>query len=390
MKALQLHAEWRPKPGYSPTPSEIQSRKAKAGSKVWSEPSLAFTEVPDPVIGPDDVLLEVQAVGICGSDMHMAEAGADGYILYPGLTRFPNTLGHEISGRILELGRDVHTVQRGDLVAVEEVNWCGLCDACRRGLVNHCTQMEEIGFTTPGAMAQLIAVKAKYCWPLSEIAERIGNEREAAILGAMVEPTGVSYHAMFNRLSTWKPGIYVAVFGGGPIGLAAIALARAAGAARIIAFDVSDKRLEMARKLGATDALNPQGLDLNETLLGLTRGHGVDFVVEAAGAPQHTLSPLTSGLAVGAAIAHIGRSERPTALSLEHYQVRGVQLAGSLGHAGHGTFPHVIRLMASGKLDMRAMVSAVLPLDHGVAAFKRLEAREDAKIILMPSSSETV
>jgi threonine dehydrogenase-like Zn-dependent dehydrogenase len=249
--------------------------------------------------------------------------------------------------------------------------------------------MEEIGFTTPGAMAQLISVKAKYCWKLTEIAERLGGEREAALLGAMVEPTGVSYHAMFNRLSTWKPGVYVAVFGGGPIGLAAIALARAAGASQIIAFDVSEKRLEMARKLGATSALNPKGININEALLELTHGHGVDFVVEAAGAPQHTLSPLTSGLAVGATIAHIGRSEKPTSLELEYYQVRGVQLAGSLGHAGHGTFPNVIRLMASGKLDMREMVSAVMSLDEAPSAFKRLEKREDAKIILLPNDEAT-
>lgn len=384
MNALQLTADWKPKPGYALSETETQTRKVKSGSKVWRNPRLAFNTLPDPQVGPDEVLLEVTAVGICGSDMHMVEAAPDGYILYPGLTRFPNTLGHEFSGRVAEVGRDVRGLSRGDLVAAEEVNWCGVCDACRRGLVNHCTQMEEIGFTTPGAMAQLITVKAKYCWPLAEITERMGGEREAMLLGAMVEPTGVSYHAMFNRLSTWKPGMTAVVFGGGPIGLAAIALARAAGASQVIAFDVSPKRLEMATKLGATSALNPAGLDINAALLELTRGAGVDFVVEAAGAPQHTLSPLTSGLGVGATIAHIGRSDRPTSLELEYYQVRGVQLAGSLGHAGHGTFPNVIRLMASGRLDMRAMISAILPLAEAPAAFKRLEAREDAKIILIP------
>ncbi len=384
MKALQLFADWQPKTGYGLSESETQTRKVKSGSKVWRHPHLEFNSVPDPEIAPDSVLLQVMAVGICGSDMHMYEADSEGYILYPGLTRFPNTLGHEFSGRVIEVGRDVRGLQRDDLVAVEEVNWCGVCDACRRGLVNHCTQMEEIGFTTPGAMAQMIAVKAKYCWKLTEIAERLGSQREATLLGAMVEPTGVSYHAMFNRLSTWKPGVYVAVFGGGPIGLAAIALARAAGASQIIAFDVSEKRLAMAHKLGATDVLNPKGLNLNMAILELTSGHGVDFVIEAAGAPQQTISPLTTGLAVGATIAHIGRSEKPTSIELEHYQVRGVQLAGSLGHAGHGTFPNVIRLMAAGKLDMREMVSAIMPLDQAPAAFKRLESREDAKIILLP------
>ena len=184
MNALQLIADWQPQTTYALSETETQTRKVKSGSKVWRNPRLSFEVLPDPKIAPDEVLLHVTAVGICGSDMHMYEAGADGYMLYPGLTRFPNTLGHEFSGRVLEVGGEVaqgaRGLQRGDLVAVEEVNWCGVCDACRRGLVNHCTQMEEIGFTTPGAMAQQISVKAKYCWKLTEIAERLGSEREAA------------------------------------------------------------------------------------------------------------------------------------------------------------------------------------------------------------------
>lgn len=385
MRALQLSADWQPKSDYQLSEEETRTQKVKSGSSVWRNPRLELTTLPDIEIKPDEVLLEVAAVGICGSDMHMVEADTEGYILYPGLTKFPNTLGHEFSGRIVETGSEVRGLRVGDLVTAEEVNWCGLCDACRRGLVNHCTQMEEIGFTTPGAMATYIAVKAKYCWNLEELAERLGDASEALILGAMVEPTGVSYHAMFNRLSTWKPGNYAAVFGAGPIGLTAIALAKAAGASQIIAFDVSENRLETAKALGATTALTPPE-SVNEVLLELTRGHGVDFVVEAAGAPAHTLAPLTSGLAVGATVAHIGRSERPTSLSLEHYQVRGVQLAGSLGHAGHGTFPNIIRLMASGRLDLRPMVTARLPLTEGKAAFKRLESREDAKIMLLPGA----
>lgn len=385
MKALQLLANWQPRAGYTPTEEERQTHRTFASSKVWKNPRIELSNIADPEIKPDEVLVQVAAVGICGSDMHMYEHDTEGYILYPGLTRFPNILGHEFSGRVIEVGQDVTSLKQGDLVTAEEIQWCGLCDACRRGLVNHCTDMEELGFTTPGAMAQYIAVKAKYCWKLDELAERIGDEQEALVLGAMVEPTGVSYHAMFNRLSTWLPGVYVAVFGGGPIGLAAIALARAAGASQIIAFDVSQSRLEIAKKLGATSVFNPKHVSSNEVILDLTKGHGVDFVVEAAGAPNQTLSPLTKGLAVGATIAHIGRSEKPTPLSLEHFQVRGVQLAGSLGHAGHGTFPHVIRLMAAGKLDMRPMVSARMSLDEAKVAFKRLEKREDAKIILSPN-----
>ncbi len=385
MNAIQLHAEWQPRPDYKLAPRERDERRVLCGSMVWRNPALRYSgDVPEPNPGDDDVLIQVAAVGICGSDMHMAEAGPDGYILYPGLTRFPNTLGHEFSGRVAAVGKNVRAVKPGDLVTSEEVHWCGVCDACRRGLVNHCNDIEEIGFSTPGAMAQFIAVKSKYVYNLREIAERIGDIDEALALGAMVEPAGVAYHAMFNRLSTWKPGNDVVVFGGGPIGLAAIALARAAGASQIIAFDISERRLERAKALGATSALDPRGRDLNDTLLDLTHGRGVDFAIEAAGAPLQTLSPLARGLAVGASVIHIGRSEPPTPLMLEAYQVRGVQLAGSLGHAGHGTFPSVIRLMAAGRLDLRPMVSARMPLAQGLQAFERLRSREDAKILLYP------
>jgi hypothetical protein len=388
MKALQLNAKWQPKASYPLSENEKTTRKVQSGSSVWKDPTIEVTTLADPVLNADEVMLQVAAVGICGSDMHMYEADKDGYMLYPGLTRFPNILGHEFSGRVVEVGDNVPDLEVGDLVTVEEIQWCGLCDACRKGLVNHCTNMEELGFTTPGAMAEFIAVKAKYCWKISELAERLGDETEALLLAAMVEPTGVSYHAMFNRISTWKPGNYCAVFGGGPIGLAAIALAKAAGASQIMAFDISQSRLEMARKMGATSTYDPRTIgDVDELFLDLTYGRGVDFVVEAAGAPEHTLAPLKMGLGVGATITQIGRSERPTPLSLEHYQVRGVQVVGSLGHAGHGTFPNVIRLMASGNLDMKPMISATMPLSDALAAFKRLEKREDAKIMLLPQGN---
>ena len=385
MKALYLAADWVPKATYPLSKAEERSRKVRSGASVWRYPTLEPRNVTDPEPAPDEVVIEVAAVGICGSDMHMVETADDGYMLYPGLTRLPNILGHEFSGRVVEVGSTITDLPVGTLVTAEEIQWCGRCDSCRRGLVNHCTDLEELGFTTPGAMAQYVAVRARYCWSLTELAARLGDDRTALTLGALVEPCGVSYHAMFNRLAAPRPGAAVAVFGAGPIGLTATALAATAGAATVIALDISPSRLERAREMGATEVLNPTGLDLNEVLLEATCGRGVDLVVEAAGAPEHTLSPLTDGLAVGATIVHIGRSEHPTALPLEHYQTRGVQLAGSLGHAGHATFPNIIRLLASGRLDLRPMLSARYPLDRAAEAFRRLESRRDAKILLEPN-----
>lgn len=384
MKALTLNAEWAPKPEYNMSDRERETRKIKNGFMVWKHPSLDLGEVPDPTPAPDEVILEIAAVGICGSDMHMYEAGDDGYMLYPGYVTAPNILGHEFAGRVVEVGSDVTELKIGDLVAVEEIQWCGVCTACRRGFVNHCQNMEELGFTTPGAMAQYTPVRAKYCWKLDEIAEQFGEE-EALVMGAMVEPTGVSYQGMFNRLHNWQPGNNVVIFGAGPIGLAAEALAIAAGAGRVIVFDPSASRRKFADDMGASVSLDPVGIDLDEAILEHTLGRGVDYVVECAGVADRTIQPLNKCLAVNATIIDIGMGGKRPTLPTVTYKQQGVQLAGSLGHSGSGTFQNVIRLMAAGRIDMRKMVSARMPLDDALSAFKRLESREDAKIILQPN-----
>ena len=383
MKALTLSADWAPKPGYDMTESERERRRPRNANMVWKSPRLTYGDAPDPVLKPDHVMLAIAAVGICGSDMHMYEAGSDGYMIYPGLVQTPNILGHEFAGRVIEVGKAVKDLQEGDLVAVEEIQWCGECLACRRGFVNHCLDIEELGFTIPGAMAQYLPARAKYCWKLDEIAEQFGEE-EALVMGAMVEPTGVSYQGLFNRLRNWLPGNNVAIFGAGPIGLAAQALVIAAGAGRVLVFDPSASRRDIAMSMGASAALDPIGIDLDEAIMAHSLGRGVDYVVECAGFADQTIERLDRCLAVNASIIDIGMGEANPTLPIVAYKRMGVQMAGALGHAG-GPFQQVIRMMASGRIDMRQMVSARLPLDEAIAAFKRLESREDAKIILQPN-----
>ncbi len=383
MKALTLTADWAPRPGYDMTESERERRRPRNANMVWRDPRLSLGDAPDPELKPDQVMLAIAAVGICGSDMHMYEAGEDGYMIYPGLVQTPNILGHEFAGRIIEVGADVKDLRVGDLVAVEEIQWCGECLACRRGFVNHCLDIEELGFTIPGAMAEYLPVRAKYCWKLDEIAEQYGEE-EALVMGAMVEPTGVAYQGLFNRLRNWLPGNNAAIFGAGPIGLAAQALVIAAGAGRVLVFDPSASRRDIAMNMGASAALDPIGIDLDAAIMERTLGRGVDYVVECAGFADQTIERLDRCLAVNASIIDIGMGEANPTMPIVAYKRMGVQYAGSLGHAG-GPFQQVIRMMAAGRIDMRQMVSARLPLDDAIAAFKRLESREDAKIILQPN-----
>ena len=298
MKALTLTADWAPKPGYDMTESERQRRRPRNANMVWKAPRLTLGEAPDPELKPDQVMLAIAAVGICGSDMHMYEAGDDGYMIYPGLVQTPNILGHEFAGRIIEVGKNVKELQVGDLVAVEEIQWCGECLACRRGFVNHCLDIEELGFTIPGAMAQYLPVRAKYCWKLDEIAERFGEE-EALVMGAMVEPHRAS--PIKGSSTAWATGCRATMWRYLARDLSAWRRrhwSSLRGAGRVLVFDPSESRRQIAMNMGASAALDPIGLNLDEAIMENTLGRGVDYVVECAGFADQTIEPLDRCLAV--------------------------------------------------------------------------------------------
>jgi hypothetical protein len=385
MKGLVLDAVWEPKSDYDVSDWEKETGKAITGNSIWRHPKLEVREWADPKPGPHDVLLQVQACGVCGSDMHFYETDAQDYILYPGLTKFPTILGHEFSGKVVEVGKEATGLKVGDMVTVEEMIWCGRCTPCRNGYPNHCTNLEEIGFTIPGAFANYIAVDEKFCWKIDAIAERFGDEQKAYEVGAMTEPSCVSYNAMFSRAGGFKPGHFVSVFGAGPIGLAAIGLARAAGAGMIVAFEVSPPRLELAKQVGAEYAYDPRQVTPSEVLMELSKGEGFDFHVEAAGVPHLAVPEMEKSLAINGKIVQIGRAAQRVPMYLETFQVRRSQFFGAQGHSGDENFPNVIRLVASGRLDLSPIITARYNLKDTVQAIARSTDRTDGKIMVFPS-----
>ncbi|HIC93988.1 MAG TPA: alcohol dehydrogenase [Anaerolineae bacterium] len=382
MIGLVLDAKWEPREGYELSDFERRTGKAITGSSVWRHPKLEVKEVDRPAPKPDEVVIRVKACGICGSDIHFYETDADGYILYPGLTKFPTIIGHEFSGVVEEVGSEVRDLKPGDMVTSEEMIWCGYCPPCRNGFPNHCVNLEEIGFTIPGAMAEYIAVGAKYCWKIDAIAEHYGDEDKAFEAGALVEPTCVAYNALFERGGGFRPGAYVAVYGTGPIGLAAIALSKAAGAAKVIAFELSGVRRELAKAVGADFVYDPREVVPSEVVMDLTGGQGADMHVEAAGAPTKTIPEMEKSLAINGKIVQIGRAAQRVPMYLETFQVRRAQLFGSQGHSGHAIFPSVIRLMAAGLVDMTKIITARFDLDRALEALERATKREDGKIMI--------
>ena len=385
MKGLVLDAKWDLRPGYALSEWETKTGKAITGSNIWRNPRLAVQDWPDPEIGPREVLIQVKACGVCGSDMHFYETDDDGYILYPGLTKFPTILGHEFSGQVVEVGKEVTTLRKGDMVTAEEMIWCGRCIPCRNGYPNQCTNLEEIGFTIPGAFADFIALDEKFCWKIDAVAEQLGDEEQAYEAGALTEPTCVSYNAIFSRAGGFRPGHYVSVFGAGPIGLAAVGLARAAGASTIAVFEISPERRELAQKVGADYVYDPQEVNAGDVMMELSRGEGFDFHIEAAGAPQLTVPPMERALAVNGKIVQIGRAAERVPMYLETFQVRHSQVYGAQGHSGYENFPNVIRMVAAGRLDLRPIITARYGLGETVEAIARSASRSDGKILVKPS-----
>jgi hypothetical protein len=386
MKGLVLDAKWDPRPDYPLSEWEKTTGKAITGNSVWRYPNLEVREWPDPTPGPQDVILEVQACGVCGSDMHFYETDEDDYILYPGLTKFPTILGHEFSGKVVETGKDVEYLKVGDSVTVEEMIWCGRCIPCRNGYPNHCTNLEELGFTIPGAFANYIAVDEKFCWKIDAVAQYFGEEEKAYEVGALTEPTCVAYNAMFERAGGFRPGHYVSVFGAGPIGLAAIGLAKAAGAGIIAAFELSPQRRDLAKKVGADYVYDPREVNAGELLMDLSKGEGFNFHVEAAGAPQVTVPEMEQALAINGKVVQIGRAAQRVPMYLEAFQVRRSQAYGAQGHSGHETFPNVIRMVAAGRLDLSPIITARYDLAETVDAIAQSTKRADGKILVKPNT----
>jgi len=386
MKGLVLSAQWEPREGYQVSDFEKRTGKAVEGFNVWRHPKLEITEVPDPKPGPGEALIKIHACGVCGSDMHFYETDSEDYILYPGLTKFPSILGHEFSGEIVEIGPGPESegFKIGDRVTVEEMVWCGYCRPCRDGYPNHCTNLEELGFTVDGAMAEYIVVPIKLCWSIDSIFERYADEKLAWDVAATTEPTCVAYNTIFERAGGFRPGAYVAIYGAGSIGLAAIQLCKAAGAAKVFSFEISPQRRELAKVVGADHVFNPLEVSPSEVIMDLTKGEGTDLSVEAAGAPDKTIPEMEKTLAINGKVAQVGRAAVRVPIYLETFQVRRGSLFGAQGHSGHAIFPSVIRMAGAGLIDNSKIITARFPLDQAVEAIGQSVKREDGKIIIHP------
>ncbi len=372
MAGVTLVADWDPRPGFKLGSKDIDCRQTYLGSLVWRHPRLEIREYDIPTPGPADVLLEVKACGICGSDVHMAQADKDGYIYYPGLTGFPCILGHEFSGVVVEAGKEAfdkrtnRPFKGGERVTSEEMLWCGQCRPCADGQPNHCERLDEVGFNVNGAYAKYMVLPARTIWSLEPLAQRYKGD-DIFIAGSLVEPTSVAYNALIERGGGIRPGDRVVILGGGPIGVAACAILKRAGASLVIISEPQEERRRMALAIGADVAINPLEEDFAGRVLELTAGMGADLFMEATGLPAQVYPGIErviwEGRTLNSTVVVTARAEAKMPVTGEVLQVRRARIVGAQGHSGHGNFPRVIDCMASG-MDMTPMITKKIKLEE--------------------------
>lgn len=388
MRAFYVEAEFAPKKGYPLSKREEETKRSKRGNSIWKNIKGSVTDRPEPKITDDkQVLLRVGVAGICGTDAHLLKMDDDGYTLYDGHSKYPIITGHEFSGEVFEVGKAVTRLKVGDLVSVESMHWCGECDACRSGYFNQCQMLEEPGLTYDGGFAEYATVQEKYCYKLNDIEKFYGDKMTAFEMGAMIEPVGVAYNGLFERGGGLRPGGHAAVFGAGPIGLAAVALLKTSGAAKLVCFETTQERRDLALKMGADYVYDPialanEGVDSAELLLDITDGRGISIFAECAGATKATYPVMAKSLAIGGKTIQIGHTVGLTPVDLYPYQFNAGMISGSNGQSGLGIYRDVIALMASGRIDMLKMATARVSLENIHEGLAMADNRVSGKVLV--------
>jgi len=332
---------------------------------------LVYQDVQQPEIGPDEVLIQVKACGICGSDVH----GLDGST---GRRIPPVIMGHEAAGIIAETGGNVTRYTIGDRVTFDSTIYCGQCDHCRRGEVNLCDNRRVLGvscteFRQHGAFAEYVAVPQHILYRLPEI---LDFQR-----AAMVEACSIALHAV--RRTPVSINDTAVVVGSGMIGQLLIQTLRVAGCGLIIAVDVEPRKLDLARAQGADVGFLAGSDDVISEVRRLTSGRGAAIAFEAVGTAPASQTALDC-LRKGGHLTLIGNLSPTIELALQTVVTREITIHGSC--ASCGEYPACLDMMARGVINVDALISAVAPLSEGSEWFRRLYQKEEGllKIILVP------
>lgn len=345
---------------------------------VMTKPfEIVLEERKVPTIAANEVLVKIMAVGICGSDIHYYEHGRIG----PYIVEKPLILGHECAGIVVAIGDNVTRWKLGDRVAIEPGITCGYCEHCKHGRYNLCAQVQFLA-TPPvdGAFAQYIKHREDF---LFAIPDHLSFEA-----AAMNEPFSVGLHAA--RRASLKPGESIAIIGMGPVGLMAVAAAKAYGAGQIIVSDLEPIRMEAAKKLGAHHAIDARHSNVPEQIKQLTAGRGVDVAFETAGHPaalQHAMSSLKRG----GRLSIVGLPPQPEIpLNIAAIADNELDIFGIFRYAN--TYPQGITLLASGLFDIDHLITDRYSLAQTQEAMERARTNKSGslKVVVYPNADAKI
>jgi threonine 3-dehydrogenase len=353
----------------APVGTRALPRTMKAVVKASAGPGAEIRDVPVPTCGPRDLLLRVLRAGVCGTDLHIVEWDR----WSESRIRPPVTLGHEFVGEILERGAEVEGFRVGERVACESHIVDGTCLACRTGNAHVCENTRILGVDVNGGFAEYVAVPAVNAW---RIPANVPLE-----VGAVMEPLGNAVHTAFaGAISACN----LAVTGCGPIGLFAIGVARAAGASRVFASDVSPYRLDLARRMSADVVLDVTRESLPDRVRQLTGGHGLDGVLEMSGNPQAVRDGLAA-LRNGGRLSMLGLPREPFPVDWNRLVIfKGVTIQGIIGRRLFETWVQMDQLLSSGRLDVRPAITHIMPMQKFLDAIALLRSGQAGKVVLVP------
>lgn len=328
----------------------------------------ALEERPVPSVrNPEDVLLQVEACGICGTDLHILEV-PPGHPATPGVI-----LGHEVIGRVVEVGPAVTHLRPGDRVAVAPNLYCGVCRFCQRGLYNHCERFTTLGIFLDGGLAPYEVAPARALFPISPqvpLERAIFTEVLSTVVGGTLQA----------RL---HPGEHAVVLGCGPVGLLFLQVFRASGAGSLIAADIAPFRLEFARRAGADRVVNPREEDLEAVVREVT-GIGADVVVDAVGTLMSTALRLVRP--AGTVILFGMNAQARAEIAQYDITRREIRVVGS--YVGRHTFPLAIQMLERGAIRPEELVTHRLPLARFGEGLEHLRRGEAVKVMMVPAIHE--
>lgn len=320
-----------------------------------------------PKVGPKDVLIQVKACGVCGTDVHIYEGDKGAAEVTP-----PTILGHEFSGVITEVGSEVQHYQVGDRVCIDPNCYCGACDPCRKGVAHYCEHMIGYGTTVNGGFAEYCAVDERQVYKL--------GEHTTFEQGAMTEPVACCLHGM--DMCEIQPGHQVVIIGGGMIGLLQLQLARLAGAAKIALLEPVESKREVAEKLGADVCIDPIHEDVKARLkeAGMT---WINTVIECVGRPS-TIEQAIDIAGNKAVVMMFGLTKPDETISVKPFEIFRKELELKASYINPYTQKRALDLIDYGRLDVSSMVYEVCGLDRLADILGKPELRAKGKYIISP------